>query len=55
MEGAGPLLLYRQDKIRPLSILLDVICSARTTTKAYAPNVDVRQDDYIREIGPLGS
>ena len=52
MEGAKPLFLYRQDKILPQSIVLDVIFSARTTTKAYAPYVDV---DYIRDICSPGS
>ena len=30
-----------------LSIVLDALCSAWTTTKAYATYVDVNQDDYI--------
>ena len=55
MEGAEPLFLYRQDEIQPLSIILDAICSARPTTKAYAPYVNVRQDDYIRDICSHGS
>ena len=55
MEGAEPLFLYTQDQIQPLSIVLEAICSARTITKAYAPYVDVRQDDYIRDICSPGS
>ena len=56
MEGAKLLFLYRQDKTQPLSLVLDVIFSARTTTKAYAHYVDVRRDDYIgKNYAPQGA
>ena len=40
--------------MQPLSIVLYVICSAWTTTKAYAHHVDVRRDDYIKDISSPG-
>ena len=49
MEEAEPLFSYRQDYIQPLSILIYENCSDWITTKAHAPYVDVRQDDYIKD------
>ena len=48
-------LVFIQARIQPLSIVLDVICSAWTTTKAYAHYVDVWRDDYIKDICSPGS
>ena len=46
---------YRQDKIHPLSIVIDEKCSDWTTTKANALYVDVRRDDYIKDTCSPGS
>ena len=47
---------YRQDLIKPLSIVIYKNCSDWTTTKAYAPYVDVRRVNSIKKkYAPLGA
>ena len=46
---------YRQDFIQPLSIVIYENCPDWTTTKAYAPYVDVRRDDSIKDVYSPGS